>query len=245
MPSIPRYALAPAILFALQTAPVAVVPDSNGWYRIAVGAEAGSYLEQRLSCAGEVLDEERVRLRSVGGELEVWLAPQVRIAGHAGQVWANPEGGGRIAPGYEGFFGGALIAYEGSNLGIGGGIASVPVGSPHYDPSAAVPLGYLRLGRLDKLSARVEIGGPAAPGAPPDLLRIGLGSGQGWLRKPSWEVYFGRADFPFQGGGGIVGARAAGPASRAFDVGIAGAWRGPIGGNVGVFGRVHLGKRGR
>ena len=64
---VPRYWLAPLSLFVLQHVPIAVVPDSNGRYRIAVGGAFGSYRERLVSCAGELLDREQVSFRTFGG----------------------------------------------------------------------------------------------------------------------------------------------------------------------------------
>lgn len=242
---VPRYWMAPAALFILQTAPVAVVPDSNGWYRVAVGAEAGSYLERLVSCSGDVLDEERIKFRTVGGEAEVWLDPSVRITSHAGQMSVTGTEGNPIAVPYEGFFGGAVVAFEGTRVGLGAGLSTVPpteTGSSGQLERRVLPLGYARFGRLDKGHLRLEVGGPAAPGAPPDRFRIGVGGGMGRLRRTGGQVYLGVADFPTQEDGLVAGGVLLVPVGRAFDLGIAGAVRGPLGGNIGVFGRVKVGR---
>lgn len=246
MAMVPRYFLAPVTLFLVQNAPVAVVPDSNGSFRIAVGAELGSYLERTVSCSGEILDRERVKFRTGGGELEAWLSPTVRVVGHAGQMSATAVEGGRIAPPFEGFFAGGLIGYEGEKLGVGGGVSTAPIGEESGSRSHHfVPLGYFRAGPLDRVHLRLDLGGPAAPGAPPDRFRLGLAGGQGWIRKPSWQAYIGAGDFPRSGSdvGLVVGARVAAPVSSVFELGVAGALRSPSGGNFGVFGRAHFKSR--
>lgn len=197
----PRYWFAPLALFLLQTAPIAVVPDSNGRYRIAVGGGLGSYQERTLNCAGDILNRENVLFRTFGGEVEAWVSPTIRVTGHAGRMSATPDRGGEIAPPFEGFFGGAMVAAEGSKVGVGLGVSAVPDGA-----SRATPLDYLRLGRLDNTHFRLGVGGPAAPGGPPDLFRMGIGRGLGRVRQVGWELYLGAADFP-NGGDGVAGGQ--------------------------------------
>ena len=241
----PRYWFAPLGLFVLQTAPIAVVPDSNGRYRVAFGAELGSYQERIVSCAGDVLDREQVHFRTVGGEVEAWVSPTIRITGHAGQMSATPDKGGRIAPPFQGFFGGAMVAAEGGKVGVGLGLSAVPEGasSTAGKRTHAVPLGYLRLGRLDNTHFRIGVGGPAAPGAPPDLFRVGIGRGFGRVRHVGWEFYTGAADFPISGPDLVAGGQVLFPIGSVFDLGLTAAYRVPSGGSVGVVARVQLGAR--
>ncbi len=241
----PRYWFAPLGLFVLQTAPIAVVPDSNGRYRVAFGAELGSYQERIVSCAGDVLDREQVHFRTVGGEVEAWVSPRIRITGHAGQMSATADEGGRVAHPLEGFFGGAMVAAEGGKVGVGVGLAAVPGGAPSLGGrgSRAAALGYLRLGRLDNTHFRLGVGGPAAPGAPPDLFRIGIGRGLGRVRQVGWELYLGAAEFPRNGEANVAGGQVVIPIGSAFDLGLTAAYRAPSGGSVGVVGRVQLGAR--
>lgn len=231
---IPRYWFAPLALFVLQSAPVGVVPDSSGRYRIAFGAEAGSYEERMVNCAGDVLDRQKVPFRTIGGEAEVWLSSSVRLTGHAGQMSASPDGGGRIARPYQGFFGGVMVAAEGENVGGGVGVATVP-------GRQVAPLGYLRLGRADNTHFRLGIGGPVLPGAPPDLVRIGIGQGLGRVRKVGWEFYAGAADFPVDGSAGVFGGQVTVPVGSVLDLGLTAAYRRPAGGNIGLMARVQLG----
>ena len=237
---VPRYWLAPLSLFVLQHVPIAVVPDSSGRYRIAVGGAFGSYRERLVSCAGDLLDREQVPFRTFGGEVEGWVSPTVRITGHAGRMSATPAEGGRIARPFQGFFGGAMVAAEGEKIGAGLGLSAAPAGANSSTGAGtrAAALGYLRLGRLDNTHFRVGVGGPATPGGPPDLVRVGIGRGLGRVRQVGWELYTGAADFPITGPDLVAGGQILFPVGSVFDLGLTGAYRAPSGGSVGVVVRV-------
>lgn len=102
-----RYWIAPVGLFVLQVAPVGVKLDSTGRYRLAFGAALGSYEETSTDCEGNILERQKFKFHTVGGEAEAYVAPKVRVAAHAGSMSTTPDPGQQLALPYEGFFGGA------------------------------------------------------------------------------------------------------------------------------------------
>lgn len=241
-----KYWLAPAALFAVQVAPVAARVDSTGRFHLAFGAAMGSYEERSVDCEGTVLSKQRFKHRTVGGEVEGWVAPTVRVAAHAGHMSTTPDPGEQLAEPIVGFYGGALVAREGAKEGGGVVISTQPIGDSESPDGGSrrkiVPMGYARLGRLDGPHLRVEAGGTASPGAPPDNARLGIGYGLGRQRKVGFRFDVGSAAFPHTESRLSLGAMLRVPLGNSLDLGVAAAFRQPSGGNVGVFGRVGFGK---
>lgn len=241
-----KYWLAPAALFALQVAPVGARVDSTGRFHLAFGAALGSYEERSVDCEGTVLSKQRFKHRNLGGEVEGWVAPTIRVAAHAGHMSTTPDAGEQLAEPTVGFYGGALVAQENAKVGFGIGISSQPTGDSESPDGASrqkiVPMGYGRLGTLDGPHLRVEAGGTASPGAPPDIARLGIGYGLGRQRRVGFRFDVGGAAFPHTQSRLSLGAMLRVPLGNSLDLGVAAAFRQPSGGNVGVFGRVGFGK---
>ena len=132
-----RYWIAPLGLFMLQVSPVDIRPDETGRYRIAFGAALGNYEERSIACDGSVIARQQFKLHTVGGEAEAYVAPKVRVAAHAGSMSTTPDPGQQLAPPYEGFFGGAMVAYEGEKAGGASGSARCPAGTTRRWAQAA------------------------------------------------------------------------------------------------------------
>jgi hypothetical protein len=242
---LPRYWLAPAMLFAIQVAPVGVVRESNGRLRIAVGGEFGSYENQFVNCSGETVGRQTVRFRTVGGEAEAWIKPTVRVMGYGGDMTATGTSGSNLDPAYEGGFGGGLVALEGRKLGIGLGVSVAP-DQDVVGTSRTWAMPYLRFGALDRVHLRLDANGPGTPGGPPERFRLSLARGYGMERRVAWRFGLGVGFFPTESDdvSGNLSGEIGIPLNRYLDLGLGGSYRAPNGGNAGGFGRIHLGRIG-
>lgn len=237
-----RYAIAPALLFALQIAPAAVTRDSNGRFRLALGGQLGEYENQEIGCSGDVLARQRVSYHTVGGEAEAWITPTLRVMGYAGNMTATGTSGPDVDVPYEGTFGGGLIALEGRKLGIGLGVSVAPDGDLPGS-SSTHPMPYLRFGALDRVHLRLEVNGAGTPGGPPEIVQLSVARGFGAERRVAWRLGVGAAAFPTAGDNNLdLSLEGAFPVNRFLDLGLAGALRAPDALNGGVFGRLHFGR---
>ena len=238
-----RFWIAPVSLFILQSAPVTIETGPGGGLRVGIGGAIGSYEEQGVNCEGDVVSRERRRFRSIGAEVSGKVAPIIRITGHAGHMWTSSDAGTTLAPPYEGFFGGIMGGLDETNLAMGLGLSTAPgaVDTVTNELSHRIlPMGFVRLGELDRLHFRVEIGGPPVPGAPPQLGRAGLGFRLGDRRRIGFRLDVGVSDFPLASGENhvLLDALIRLPLGQTFDLGLLGTLRDPSGGNFGVYGQM-------
>jgi len=238
-----RYWIAPMSLFALQVAPLGVKMDSAGRFSISVGGGGGRYEETSTDCAGNVLERQKFKYGVVGGEAEAWVAPNIRIVGHAGKMSSDSLEGPRVAVDFEGAFGGIMGAYEGETKGAGLGL-SVQPREEGVTNNLIVPMFYARIGRMEKVHIRVESGSPAAPGSPPEIIRFAIARGFGPRRQTAWTVGLGIASFPDEASLPLDAAVRI-PLGKSFDLGVTTGFRDPYGFNLGVFGRVNFGQPAR
>lgn len=238
-----RYWIAPVCLFLLQNAPVTIESGPGRGLRLGVGGAIGSYEERGVNCEGDVIARERRRFKTVGAEASGRIAPTIRVTGHAGHMWTSSEAGSTLAPPFEGFFGGIMGGLDDSNLAMGIGLSTAPgkVDTVTNELSNRIlPMGFVRIGELDRLHFRVELGGPPVPGAPPELGRAGLGFRLGDRRRVGFRLDLGVADFPLGPGENhvLLDALVRLPLGREFDLGLLGTLRDPSGGNFGVYGQL-------
>jgi hypothetical protein len=95
----------------------------------------------------------------------------------------------------KGAFGSMLVAYEGKNVGIGGGVTAWPGSLIEYGeystprefekPTQVLPSAYLRFGRADKVHLRFDDNASSAPGTLPGY-RLGVASGYLERWQPRW-----------------------------------------------------------
>lgn len=192
---LPRYLIGPAVLLLWQAAPVGVVTDEGGRLRLAFGAALGSYEELRLGCAGEEVEVQEVTYESVGGSVEYWPNQRVRLEVQAGTMVSDAGEGSVVATPYGGWHGRALVAVEGRRVGVGGSLAVLPW-HPFEEDRTVLPGVYLRVGSRDGLQGRLEFGGMAFPGAPPESYRFALGGGLGRGQQISWQLSAGGSEYP-------------------------------------------------
>jgi len=239
----PRLWLAPIALFALQASPVLVATDSAGQIRLTFGGGLGEYQERLVSCSGETLDQYDVRYQQVGGQMDVWIKPKLRVTGYGGAMFSHTDRpvAQQFESLYQGGYGGALVAGEWRVVGAGAGLSLMP-GDPQTSGGTAIhPAAYLRLGHKEKAHFRMDLFGPPGAAAPPQGGRIGVGFGQGNLRKIGGFVGFGIAPFPRSDNQGAIVGDLLVPATRALDVGGTFAGSGS-GFTMGVMVRMSLGK---
>ena len=236
--------LAPVTLFVLQSVPAGVVydPDQRG-YRLAVGAAFGEYEEEGVNCDGVVVARERRKFLSAGAEGSVKATRRLMIAGHAGGMWADEDPGSILAPPYRGFYGGLMAGYDADQLAFLFGLSTAP-GDVSDDSTTMsnrlLPMGQVRLGDTDHWHFLVELGGPPAAGAPPEMGRVGLGYRLSQRARFGFRVSVGVSDFPLgdQENHLLLSALVRLPVSRSADIGLLASLRDPAGGNLGVFAQV-------
>jgi hypothetical protein len=236
--------LAPVALLILQSAPAGVVydPDQRG-YRIAVGASFGEYEEEGVNCDGAVVARERRKFLSAGADGAAKVSRRVMVAGHAGGMGAEREDGSMLAPPFRGFYGGVMAGYDADQLAFLVGVATAP-GRVSADSTTmsnrVLPMARVRLGDSDHWHFLVELGGPPAAGAPPELGRVGVGYRLSQRPRFGFRVNVGVSDFPLgdQENHLLLDALVRLPLSQTLDLGLLATLRDPAGGNLGVFGQV-------
>ncbi|MFN2316305.1 MAG: hypothetical protein ABR551_04340 [Gemmatimonadales bacterium] len=222
---LPRYLLAPTLLFAWQVAPVGIVRDESGGLRVAFGGALGDYEEQSLNCATGETGRQRVTYRTVGGSAEYRSAESpLRVEAHAGGVSPDQNAGKVGGSVTRGWYASGLVAIENQRMGFGLGVTSLP--APSFDINAnsardVHPAAYLRLGRTERFHGRIDVNTPEIPGAMPDLMRVSVGQGWGSVDRFSWQVSASETHFPPTGESGRFGAAISVPIRRGFLVGAA------------------------
>ncbi|MGD2134610.1 MAG: hypothetical protein PVF27_00545 [Gemmatimonadales bacterium] len=170
----------PRLLLAIQTAPVAVEPDSTGDLRLTFGYGTGQFESRDLNCAGDVVGTWPIPYSVAGAAVDYSPArANLRLSAAAGMTFF--EGG--TEPWMVG-----QLAWEGSTVGLGGGFARNPyLYGGDLDLGTAVPSAYLRIGRLDGIHFRSDVFHPNATlGITGDVYRLGLAANQGRTRGVRW-----------------------------------------------------------
>lgn len=242
---LPRYLLGPAVILLWQVAPVTIAQDPSGQWRVSFGVSRGDYEERTIDCAGEVTDRQSVTFTVVGGVAEYWIDRNFRLEVEGGSVAADAKAGTIVIDPYAGGFGKALVAYERKVVGVGVGLALNPP-DPWDNPgggSRLLPASYLRLGSEYGLQGRIEVGGAAYPGGPPDRGRMSFGQEGRTARSASWRISVVVQDFPLNGSDDVgYSARLMVPLGGRFELG-AGASSHTGGVSGGLFGRLTVGSR--
>jgi hypothetical protein len=140
--------------------PVAIQSNEDGKWSIEVGAGAGQYEVVTRSCSGDVLSTRPVEFVT-GGAVVEYEVSNVRF---------DLFGGGTSTTGEwerDGLFLGGLVAYEGTGVGLGGGVVRLPSG-----PAPSI---YLRLGNRDRVHFRTDFLAPDPTPGVTGLFRAGFG----------------------------------------------------------------------
>ncbi len=187
--------------------PLAIQSNEDGKWSVQVGASAGQYEVVTRSCSGAVLSTRPVEFVTGGAVLE-YEASNARL---------DLFGGSTSVPGAlerDGLFLGGLVAYEGTGVGLGGGVVSLPSGT--------APSIYLRLGNRDRVHFRTDFLAPDPTPGVTGLFRAGFGFPIGSTRAlvgfsagrgldldeaSDWGGLFAEFGVPL---GGVVEARLAG-----------------------------------
>ena len=166
---------APLMLFALQAAPVGVQQGSDGRVRLSFGYGTGQFEERQLNCSGSVVSARPIPYHTIGGQLDAWPQANFRFTAFGGLFSTdsgfNPASFGSSAPviTWGGAFGGGMIAWEGSTVGVGGGAARIP-----FDDPRVVPTLYLRLGPRDRWHFRTDVYHPSPVFPTTGVVRAGI-----------------------------------------------------------------------
>lgn len=155
--------------------PVFIQSDGNGGLSFSIGASAGQYELVSRNCAGDFVSSRPVPYRMGGAlvEFEPSDGP-FRVSGFVGTTSLSGEPFDVGGP-----YTGALLAYEGSWLGLGAG--PVRVSGNKVFPSL-----YLRLGDRDGQFFQTDVFAPSPfPGAA-GLIRGGVG-----FRRDRMSGFFG------------------------------------------------------
>jgi hypothetical protein len=245
------------VLVIWQAAPIGTVTDEAGRSRIAVGYGAGQYENVRLDCEGKPIAGESVPAASAGVQFDTWLEQQLRLSASLSHVAAG-RGDRRLS----GLAGAGLLSWEGPRVGLGAGIASVPITSreapfgDEWDPyweygetRRLFPTALVRVGRADDVHFRADFLAPSASLPMLGELRAGVGFRQGRARRVGGFAGLAATHFATmshtQTSNGSVFAEVSWPIGRSFDL-DAGVLLGPgtyepnLGARIG--GRVHLGR---
>ncbi|MDP3773717.1 MAG: hypothetical protein Q8Q85_05555 [Gemmatimonadales bacterium] len=218
------------VLAAWQLAPVQVAPDSTGRLRLSVAAGAGRYEDATFDCNGNFVSAVPVEVRSAGARLDAMVDPSTRLTMYGGvhdadEGWGDGSGG----------FGGVQIAHEGRRIGIGAGAVKRGTPSGVFGPNF-----YLRLGDAERTHFRLEALPPTETFYLTNVARIGMGFGQGNLRRTGgyvgvgWGPYaeqlsqgtaFADLDIPAAGNIDLLLRAQAGPGYEVFQWGLAAGMR--------------------
>jgi|GEM_PF-1105469 len=179
----------PAMLILLaDTVPGTLKPDSSEsghtQYRVGLGYGVGQYEDKSFSCEGALVNSRPVDLRGGGGLLEL-RHRKFRASGFIGSIAYD-----RGEPAYEGIYGGVVVASEGSNFGLGGGIGGVS-----GNDATALPSLYLRVGPLDRWHGRLEVFPPTENMTSTGWFRLGLAKRRGF--EPGWGGAMGLSMGPY------------------------------------------------
>ena len=192
----PRLLNAPLFLLVFQVAPVQAHLDENGRVQIGLGFSSGHFEDREFSC-GSIVRRSPVTYSAIGGQADVWASRAVRISAGGGMLRSSSDSIAVELP--RGAFGSILVAYEGKNFGIGGGVTAWPGSRIEYSqyttppgievPSQVLPSGYLRFGRADRVHLRFDDNASSAPGALPGY-RFGVASGYSERWQSRWFAGF-------------------------------------------------------
>ena len=177
-----------ALILLADTVPGTLKPDSSETgqtqYRVGLGYGVGQYEDKSFSCEGQLLNARPVDLRGGGGLLEL-RHRKFRASGFLGSIAYD-----RGNPGYEGTYGGLVLAAEWDKFGIGGGIGGVS-----GTEATALPSVYLRVGPLDSWHGRLEFLPPTENLASTGWFRLGLAKRRGF--EPGWGGAMGFSFGPY------------------------------------------------
>lgn len=195
------------VIVLWQTVPVSPVRDEAGRTRLAFGYANGQYEDVTLDCAGNVLQSSLVRVRSGGVAIDRWVSDRIRVAAYGGVIAGDQED-------WNGGYGGLLVAREGKNFGIGGGISSLPI----EGENRTLPSLYIRAGELDRVHFRADLL-PAEPNlGASGLARAGIGFNEGLGRGASGIIGLAVCYFCLEEANGGAFALGAVPLTRRFDL---------------------------
>lgn len=179
-----RLAYGPLLLLLYQATQVGVQADPLGRYRLSVGFAGGQWENEEFGCDGQLLSATPVRHRSAGLELDYWPEDRVRLSAFGGStsqsIGPTQPTDSSYVPYVESFsgpYGGAQLAYEGQNIGVGVGIVHV-AGSEGLTTFAP----YFRVGDIDGAHMRADFVSPS-PALPSNAWgRLGVGFNEGHRR---------------------------------------------------------------
>lgn len=175
-----RMARGPLLVLLYQVAPISAQRDSLGRTRLTVGFGSGRWENEKFDCNGQLIGAARVPYSTGGAQLDVWASPHFRITGFGGGFHPTPDSVATYpARDYDGWFGGAQVAYEAQRFGIGMGWGGA-VGTD----ALSGPAFYMRLGNMDGVFVRADAVPPSPTFSSAGWVRAGVGFHEGHLRRP-------------------------------------------------------------
>jgi hypothetical protein len=158
---------APLLILLLDSAPVPMVEESPGKFRVALGVGAAAFESKTFSCSGSLINATPVKMQGIGGLFE-YRGPSLRVTAWGGTV--DSDTGNLFREDYEGGYAGIQIAEDAGAFGIGAG--GVIIGG---DDGFLAPSFYLRGGHLDGAHFRFDIFPPTETFTAWSWARLGIG----------------------------------------------------------------------
>ena len=191
-------------------------PPRPGLMRLGLAYATGDWEQASFDCDGNYVSSVLVPARSAGARLDYQSGGgALRVTAVGGQWWW-PGNRGYYAPGARTTFAGALVAYEGTGIGIGAGF----VNRPFALDVTSVPSFYLRLGRADRAHYQVEAYPLTETPTMMGTVRVGMGFGQGPAARGRVNGFVGLAWGPYTDvvGQGVVTADIGIPLSPSLEL---------------------------
>jgi len=220
-----RHLAAPFVLLYWQLGPIpqpVTEPDGAVHWSVSGMAAQGQWEDASFDCDGTLTSSEANKFSDIGGRVDVESPQGIRFTAVAGSARRSsvpvPNG---TAYEYSTMTYGALVAWEASHIGMGGGII--------HDPDGLnAPSVYLRIGRRDVAHLRMEVEPMTETRMMAGVVRTGVGFKQGfvglafspYLEKFSQTTIFGDVNVPVTRGVDVRLAGMAGPGIRTFQWGL-------------------------
>jgi hypothetical protein len=175
-----RYLAAPFVLLYWQLGPIpqpVTEPDGKVRWGLSAMAGGGQWEDASFDCDGNLVGTEAIEYRDIGGRVDIEdPGTGLRFTAVAGsaQQSSGSGGGGFGASTWSVATYGAMVAWEGRHVGIGGGLLRDP-------EEGHMPSVYLRFGKREKANFRMEVEPLSETRMQAGVFRTGVGFKQGFV----------------------------------------------------------------